>query len=73
MISHELAHNIVHYNGKGLPEVDAKPIPINDKPSLQRVRDLFLFQSGAKETEADLLGIEYAIKGGFSQNKAANY
>lgn len=73
LISHELAHNIVHYNGKGLPEVDAKPIPIYDKPSLQRVGDLFIFQSGAKETEADLLGVEYAIKGGFSQNKVANY
>jgi len=73
LISHELAHNIVHYNGKGLSEVDAKPIPINDKPSLQRVGDLFIFQSGAKETEADLLGVEYAIKGGFSQNKVANY
>ena len=73
LISHELAHNIVHYNGKGLPEVDAKPIPINDKPSLQRVEDLFIFQSGAKETEADLLGVEYAIKGGFTQNKVANY
>ena len=73
LISHELAHNIVHYNGKGLSEVDAKPIPINDKPSLQRVGDLFIFQSGAKETEADLLGVEYAIKGGFSQNKVVNY
>ena len=63
LISHELAHNIVHYNGKGLSELDAKPIPINDKPSLQSVGDLFIFQSGAKETEADLLGVEYAIKG----------
>jgi len=73
LISHELAHNIVHYNGKGLNEVDAKPIPITEKPSLQSLGDLFILQSGEKETEADLLGIEYAIKGGFSQNKAANY
>ena len=73
LISHELAHNIVHYKGKGLHEIEAKPISINDKPSLQSVGDLFVLQSGAKETEADLLGIEYAIKGGFSQNKVANY
>ena len=73
LIGHELAHNIVHYNGKGLYEVEAMPIPINDKPSLQSVGDLFILPSGAKETEADLLGIEYAIKGGFAQNKVANY
>ena len=73
LISHELAHNIVHYNGKGLNEIEAKPISINDKPSLQSIGDLFIFQSGAKETEADLLGIEYAIKAGISQDKVANY
>ena len=73
LISHELVHNIVHYNGKGLREIEANPIPINDKPSLQSVGDLFLFQSAAKETEADLLGIEYAMKAGVSQDKVANY
>ena len=73
LISHELAHNIVHYNGKGLHEIEAKPISINDTPSLQSIGDLFIFQSGAKETEADLLGIEYAIKAGISQDKVANY
>ena len=73
LISHELAHNIVHYNGKGLQEIEAKPISINDTPSLQSVGDLFIFQSGAKETEADLLGIEYAIKAGIPQDKVANY
>ena len=73
LISHELAHNIVHYNGKGLNEIEAKPISINDKPSLQSVSDLFILQSGTKETEADLLGIEYAIKAGVSQDKVANY
>ena len=73
LIGHELAHNIVHYNGKGLYEIEAKPISINDTPSLQSIGDLFIFQSGAKETEADLLGIEYAIKAGIAQDKAANY
>ena len=73
LISHELAHNIVHYNGKGLYEIEAKPISINDTPSLQSIGDLFIFQSGAKETEADLLGIEYAIKAGIAQDKVANY
>ena len=73
LISHELAHNVVHYNGKGLPEIEAKPISIDDAPSLRSIGDLFIFQSGAKETEADLLGIEYAIKAGLSQDKVANY
>ena len=73
LISHELAHNILHYKGKGLYETEAKPIPIEEKPSLQNISDLFIFQSSAKEIEADLMGIEYAIKAGIRQDKVANY
>ena len=73
LISHELAHNIVHYKGESLEEIEAKPLPIDDKPSLQRVGDLFVFQSSTKESEADLLGIEYALKAGVSQDKVVNY
>jgi len=73
LIGHELVHNILHYRGKGIEEIEAKPIPIKEKPSLQDIRDLFIFQSASKETEADLLGIEFVLKAGISQDKVASY
>ena len=73
LIGHELAHNIVHYKGRGMPEVEAFPLPINDSPVIRNVSDVFIFQSGQKETEADMLGIEYVLRAGIKQDKAANY
>jgi len=73
LIGHELAHNIVHYEGKGMPEVKALPLPLNDSPIIRNVSDLFIFQSGKKETEADMLGVEYVLRAGIKQDKAANY
>ena len=73
LIGHELAHNIVHYEGKGLPEVDGLPLPLDDTPSIRNISDVFIFHSGAKEIEADMLGVEYVLRAGFKQDKAANY
>ena len=73
LIGHELAHNIVHYDGEGLQEVEALPLPFYDSPAIRNITDVFIFQSGAKEIEADMLGVEYAIRAGFKQDKAANY
>ena len=73
LIGHELAHNILHFNGKGLPEIDGMPLPLDDKPSIRDISDVFIFQSGAKEIEADMLGVEYVLRAGLKQDKAANY
>ena len=73
LIGHELAHNVYHYKGDPLYESDANPIPVEEKPSLQKISDLLIFQTEEKETEADLYGVEFAIKAGISQNKVANY
>lgn len=73
LISHELAHNIYHYKGGALSESEGNPIPIEEKPSIQKITDLLIFQTEAKETEADLYGVEFAIKAGISQQKVANY
>ena len=35
--------------------------------------NLLIFQTEEKEIEADLYGVEFAIKAGISQNKVANY
>lgn len=73
LIGHELVHNIMHYRGKGIDEIEGNPIPIKEKPSLQKITDLFIFQSASKETEADLMGIELVLKAGIPQDKAASY
>ncbi len=73
LIGHELAHNIYHYKGDPLYESNGNPIPIEEKPSLQKITDLLIFQTEAKETEADLYGVEFATKAGIPQNKVANY
>ena len=73
LIGHELAHNIVHYKGKGMPEAEALPLPINDNPIIRNISDVFIFQSGKKEMEADMLGVEYVLRAGIKQDKAADY
>jgi len=73
LIGHELAHNIYHYKGDPLYESNGNPIPVEEKPSLQKITDLLVFQTEAKETEADLYGVEFATKAGIPQNKVANY
>jgi Zn-dependent protease with chaperone function len=73
LISHELAHNIFHYNGEPLYESKGNPIPIEEKPSLKNITDLLILQTEKKETEADLYGVEFAIKAGIAQDKVANY
>ena len=73
LIGHELAHNIYHYKGDALYESESNPIPVNEKPSLKKITDLLIFQTEAKETEADLYGVEFATKAGIPQNKVANY
>ncbi len=73
LIGHELAHNVYHYKGDPLYESAANPIPVEEKPSLQKISDLLIFQTEEKEIEADLYGVEFAIKAGILQNKVANY
>ena len=73
LIAHELAHNIHHYKGEALYESQGNPLAIEEKPSLQKITDLLIFQTEEKETEADLYGVEFAIKAGIAQDKVANY
>tara|TARA_B100001175_G_scaffold303012_1_gene297614 strand:- start:198 stop:1205 length:1008 start_codon:yes stop_codon:yes gene_type:complete len=73
LIGHELAHNIYHYKGDSLFESQGNPIAIKEKPSLQKITDLLILQTEEKETEADLYGVEFAIKAGIAQDKVANY
>ena len=73
LIAHELAHNIYHFKGEALYESQGNPLAIEEKPSLQKITDLLIFQTEEKETEADLYGVEFAIKAGIAQDKVANY
>ena len=73
LIGHELAHNILHFSGKGLAEAQTLPISYQDKPSIRSVNDIFVLQSTRKETEADIEGIKYAHKAGYNLKKASDY
>ena len=73
LIGHELVHNIYHYGGNGISESEALPLTLTDSPSLRSLGDIFVFQTGTKESEADLLGVEFVLRAGIRQDKAANY
>ena len=48
LIGHDLAHNVYHYKGDPLYESNANPIPVEEKPSLQKISDLLIFQTEEK-------------------------
>ena len=73
LIGHELAHNILHYEGNGSNESATLPLSFDDKPSIRKLSDLLIWQNQKKEYEADKWGVYYALKAGFSLNKAADY
>ena len=73
LIGHELIHNIFHYEGNGISESESLPLTITDSPSIRSLGDIFVFHTGKKESEADLLGVEFVLRAGIRQDKAANY
>ena len=61
---------------KNIKQLNGKPLikhSIDDALECKNISDVFIFQSGAKEIEADMLGVEYVLRAGFKQDKAANY
>jgi len=73
LIGHELVHNIYHYEGNAISESEVYPLTLTDSPSIRSLSDIFVFQTGKKESEADLLGVEFVLRAGIKQDKAANY
>ena len=73
LIGHELAHNILHFQGEKVGEENFLPISVEDKPEIRRIGDIFIWESQSKETEADLKGIEYSYRAGYDPHSAANY
>ncbi len=73
LIGHELAHNILHYQGKGSNESSTLALSFDDKPSVRKISDLLIWQNQEKEYEADKWGVYYALSAGFSLDKAADY